>query len=741
MTFNISSISAGSLDPLLQQQFAVDAVVSVIADAAQAAAGSYTANGIQALTAYVTTDKYAASSGSYVEVTAVNDSAGTIAINGYAAGQGAARSTETDYVIGISGNSILLSSETPAQVAAALSSGNSTTVLNTPLEVLITDGSAPAQWSTESWTALPTTAAVAGASTIVSEVASFIADQNQNRGGALAGGGILPLDYDALTGSVPAGGNAVTGIGGISAGAAAIALPASQFGNAVIVDGAVSTSASTSGTDSYSFLVGTNGTVTLTDNNTGNSETITGDTYLVFDGGAKSSTGAYQSAYIIETGVNAEIAEMYNAALGRVPDFAGLEYYAIPIANGSLTLHQAATYFLASPEFAKLYPALTAPADNGGPNDQTFITELYGNILHRTPSAAEVQYYVGALQGTLTTTAGTAIPGVDRAQLLIYFSISPENQQDVAASSGGWLINPANGSESFGTMSVATATTVLSSDVASGTVSASDFSNLSSSAEVNVAGTSVIGATYGAGGAQQSNPEISTTAANITVNLSSQYYMATIDGANDTVNGASGGGSIILLASTYPGSGDANNGGTVNLSGNANWIEFGNPYNASSVLAAVHGWNSSDILVRFGNQTPNYATSASSLLASPNSVVLQGDAAHPINGASYAGTSTTASQFSTTQFAINVGTVSSDSVAAIVTAANQVYKVGDVFTPSGAALENMIFFGEDPQGNTVAWYWRGDSSHAGTVLASDITGGVELVGVQASSLTAANFHH
>ncbi len=230
-------------------------------------------------------------------------------------------------------------------------------------------------------------------SIIANDINNFVTQQNQTRGGPIAGGGTVPLDYNALTGPVPSGGNTVTGISGIAAGAASISLPSSQIGNAVIIDGAVSTTASTSGADSYSFIVNATGAITITDNNTGNSEAITGTSYLVFDGGATTSSGAYQQSYIVASGVNAQIAEMFNSALGREPDFPGLEYYAIPTANGTLSLHQDAVYFLASPEFAKLYPALTAPADNGGPNDQKFISELYGNILHRTPSATEVQYY------------------------------------------------------------------------------------------------------------------------------------------------------------------------------------------------------------------------------------------------------------------------------------------------------------------------------------------------------------
>ena len=41
----------------------------------------------------------------------------------------------------------------------------------------------------------------------------------------------------------------------------------------------------------------------------------------------------------------------------------------------------------------------------------------------------------------------------------------------------------------------------------------------------------------------------------------------------------------------------------------------------------------------------------------------------------------------------------------------------------------------------MVFYWRGDTTSAHTVLASDLTGAVELVGVQASSLTGVNFHN
>jgi hypothetical protein len=159
-----------------------------------------------------------------------------------------------------------------------------------------------------------------------------------------------------------------------------------------------------------------------------------------------------------------------------------------------------------------------------------------------------------------------------------------------------------------------------------------------------------------------------------------------------------------------------------------------------SVATIVNGWTSTDLIS--SGVAPGFGTSAATLIANPNGLVLQGSTASPINGASYAGTSTTVSPFLTTQFAVNVGTVSNDSVSAMVTAANAVYKVGDVFANGGLySLEDAYFFGQDGSGNTMVYYWRGDTTHAGTILASDITGAIELVGVQASSLTSANFHH
>lgn len=582
-------------------------------------------------------------------------------------------------------------------------------------------------------------------STMIATINSFVATQNQNRGQPVYGGGTVPLDYNALTGNVPSGGNAVTGISGIAAGSAAIALPSAQPGNTVIIDGGISTIASTSGAHSYSLFFNSDGTETVTDNNTGNSEAITGATYFVLNGGATTPTGAFQSAYLIETGVNAEIASMYNAAFKRVPDFAGLEFNAIPAINGALSLHQTAVDFLAAPEFSKLWPAFGA-ADNGGPNDQTFITDLYGQILHRTPTASEINFYVEDLQGKLP---GQNTPD-DRAQLLIYFSISPENQKDVSASSGGWLINPANGPVSLGAITPTQANTLIAGEAASGTINAADFSGMpntaSASAQISGGTVSITGDQYFG---TPSNPAITINAAGITVNLNTQYYTASILQPKITINGVNSGGSVILIenqASYTSGIGntvppDAGS-GTINLYGNGNWIQTSNPMSTSLpalvVPTIVNGWNSTDVLVGSHGSIPGPQQSAASLLAVNNGVVYQG-ASTPISGA------TLAAQASGTWFAghvlaINVGALTDDSLSTIATAANKIYTVGDFGSAGSSNSEQAFFFGQETNGNTMVVYWHGDYTHAGTVLAADFGGSIELVGVQATSLTSINFH-
>lgn len=98
---------------------------------------------------------------------------------------------------------------------------------------------------------------------------------------------------------------------------------------------------------------------------------------------------------------------LYQAAFNRTPDQSGLGFQMNVLDSGA-TLKSVAQNFLNSPEFARNY---------GGLSDASFVTTLYQNVLHRAPDASGLTFQQNALR-----------TGTDRAQLLVNFSESPENQ-------------------------------------------------------------------------------------------------------------------------------------------------------------------------------------------------------------------------------------------------------------------------------------------------------------------------
>jgi serralysin len=87
-------------------------------------------------------------------------------------------------------------------------------------------------------------------------------------------------------------------------------------------------------------------------------------------------------------------------------------------------LSQVAANFVASPEFAAKYGSL---------DDAQFVTLLYENALHREPDVAGLAFHVANLEG-----------GMSRADVLVAFSESPENQAALigAMIMGGILLDP-----------------------------------------------------------------------------------------------------------------------------------------------------------------------------------------------------------------------------------------------------------------------------------------------------------
>jgi serralysin len=76
-----------------------------------------------------------------------------------------------------------------------------------------------------------------------------------------------------------------------------------------------------------------------------------------------------------------------------------------------VSLQQVASNFIASPEFQATYVSV---------DNTRFITLLYRNVLHREPDDAGLQYHLNEFA-----------QGETRADMLIHFSESPENQANV----------------------------------------------------------------------------------------------------------------------------------------------------------------------------------------------------------------------------------------------------------------------------------------------------------------------
>ena len=123
--------------------------------------------------------------------------------------------------------------------------------------------------------------------------------------------------------------------------------------------------------------------------------------------GAEMLTSPEFAAYV------APLARVYLAALGRLPEHAGLFYWA-GVLRGGYPLEGIAGLVSNSPEFRDRY---------GSPPDRGFVRVLYRNVLHRDPDPAGEQYWVDRLA-----------EGRSRAWLVAVFAESAEHRNATAAS-------------------------------------------------------------------------------------------------------------------------------------------------------------------------------------------------------------------------------------------------------------------------------------------------------------------
>jgi hypothetical protein len=125
---------------------------------------------------------------------------------------------------------------------------------------------------------------------------------------------------------------------------------------------------------------------------------------VLHDGGMASVTG-YGAA---QTQAAGQVYRLYEAVLGRSPDYGGFQAWFDGLSSGTLTAVQIAGAFAGSAEFRLVYGAL----DNAA-----FVTLLYQNVLGRAAAQAEINAWLNLMAGET---------GQSRAQVALGFANSQE---------------------------------------------------------------------------------------------------------------------------------------------------------------------------------------------------------------------------------------------------------------------------------------------------------------------------
>lgn len=145
--------------------------------------------------------------------------------------------------------------------------------------------------------------------------------------------------------------------------------------------------------------------------------------------GIDSATGVERLAFVDGVlhldpgGAAGQVWRLYGAAFGRDAEATGLSNWVAAIDAGAATLNDAARGFIGSAEFAGRY---------GLPDNASFVTSLYANVLGRAPDAPGLETWTALLTS-----------GVSRAEVLLGFSESVEYRAaTIGSTSRLWTVDP-----------------------------------------------------------------------------------------------------------------------------------------------------------------------------------------------------------------------------------------------------------------------------------------------------------
>ena len=139
----------------------------------------------------------------------------------------------------------------------------------------------------------------------------------------------------------------------------------------------------------------------------------TGASLLKFDDKSLHLVSDIKATFDQVTGLktgSGEMFRLYNAAFARFPDADGLKYWIDQFSSGKNTRRVVAQSFLGSAEFTEKY--------GSNVSDETYVNNLYKNVLGRDADTEGLNYWVGNLSSGLET----------RYEALLGFAESAENK-------------------------------------------------------------------------------------------------------------------------------------------------------------------------------------------------------------------------------------------------------------------------------------------------------------------------
>jgi hypothetical protein len=122
----------------------------------------------------------------------------------------------------------------------------------------------------------------------------------------------------------------------------------------------------------------------------------------------------FDDGYVAIDNNAASIYRLYSAAFGRASDKVGMGFWISAMDNGYNINQIALSFMTGQPEFDQKYGT--------NPSDDTFVMQLYHNVLGRDPDASGYDFWMNALANTPASNKIAM-----RAQLLIDFSNGAEN--------------------------------------------------------------------------------------------------------------------------------------------------------------------------------------------------------------------------------------------------------------------------------------------------------------------------